>query len=104
MIVAARQRTWIGRQPCDSNFFLENQTIPSNMGTNIHRANNAERVPVIISTVTLKPSATTTEKTDILSFSRVSNNTLNGSVQTTNSAKKFRLTNVEAGLGPWAKS
>ena len=63
----------------------------------------AERVPVISIATMLKPSEKASSVTVALLRARASSQTENGSVQTTNSAKKLRLTKVDAGLGPCGK-
>ena len=66
-------------------------------------AASAERVPVINSATTLKDRVKAKKPISLAWRLCASSHTEKGSVHTTYSAKKLRLTNVEAGLGPWGK-
>ena len=72
--------------------------------TKIQNAASAPRVPVIISATTLKPSVNANRAMREELLLCTSKYKVNGKVHTTNSAKKLRLTNVEAGLGPCGKN
>ena len=65
---------------------------------------SADRVPAIIRADTLKPMEKVSRKTEALSFTRINKKAENGSAHTMYSAKKLRLTKVDAGLGPCAKN
>ncbi len=66
-------------------------------------ASNAERVPVIMMATMLNAVVKASSAICADALARVISNTENGSVQTTNSAKKLRLTKVDAGFGPCGK-
>ena len=68
-----------------------------------HSAAKAPRVPVINSATMLKPSVKASAAIRDLPLACASNSAEKGSVHTTNSAKKLRLTKVDAGFGPCGK-
>ena len=68
------------------------------------RAIWAERVPVIMMASRFKLVLSPSSSTVADMRARSSSNSENGNVQTTNSAKKLRLTKVDAGLGPCGNS
>ena len=71
--------------------------------TKSHMAASAPRVPVIIRATILNPKVKAINAMREEFFDWASMYAENGKVQTTNSAKKFRLTKVDAGLGPCGK-
>ena len=68
-----------------------------------HMADSALRVPVIRMETITNPPVTASKAICPRLRARASNSAANGSVQVANSAKKLRLTKVEAGFGPCGK-
>ena len=69
-----------------------------------HSAIRAARVPVIRMATMMSPVLADSNATCELCRARASSKAAKGRVQTANSAKKLRLTNVEAGCGPCGKN
>ena len=95
--------TCAGRQPIDSNLLRHQNKMHGISTASSIKPSSAERVPVIIKAEMLKPREKIRKNTVVLSLTRVNSRAEKGRVQTANSAKKLRLTNVDAGFGPWAK-
>ena len=74
--------------------------ISGSTSSSSHSALRAPRVPVAKRATMFKPrvNASTTTRSDVRACT--SSKAEKGSVHTTNSAKKLRLTNVDAGFGP----
>jgi hypothetical protein len=77
--------------------------ITGNTRTIASMASSADRVPVIMIATRLNAVVNASKAIRAGSFTRAMSMAENGSVQTTNSAKKLRLTKVDAGLGPCGK-
>ena len=77
--------------------------ITGNTKSSSHKALRAPRVPVIIRATMFRPSVKASTATRGALRACASSRAEKGSVQTTNSAKKLRLTKVDAGFGPCGK-
>lgn len=100
--VATKPVHWNKFQFPEGVLFLIQVRINIATGNNKNSPNIADRVPVINIVVILNAIDNVIKKTDGLLCNRVRSNIENGNAQTANSAKKFLLTNVDAGFGPWA--